>query len=362
MQSAAPALRRQLAEYCHRFGGDQLGKRIAALCYSADPKQREVGLELVATDPRWQESLHLLKAFLKDPELALREKAVRVLSQGYDNPTVFLMLRDLIHDEEVSVRRHAIRGLAESKNPDIAEVFLERLPEEERGERDLMIQALSVLAKDPRSHLDDKVIPVLADESEDVRDAAVELLRRMPNLQQVLRTYLCQMNGRAAWLRERCKKSLMKVSSNLVEPLLALLEDPLEDVRVAAVGLAQDFHDPRLIPAVGRIFQSDADWWVRNMAAEVLANYPHTEVVELLASKLEEPEMKYGIVFAMGKMQTPMVVPYLLAALADPIAGSSVDGPRCVARQGRSPRDRSRTQDRQNGSPSVDPRQGGDRP
>ena len=161
------------------------------------------------------------------------------------------------------------------------------------------------------------MVPVLADEQEEVRTAAVELLREMPNLKKVLRTYILHSRGLIHWLRERCMKSILKISTDLVKPLVELMEDPEEDVRIGAMNLAVQTRDPRIVKAVAGIFLSDSDWWVRTMAADILALFPMPDVVKLLASKLQDPDLRYGIFAALGEIDSPDALPYLLTGLQD---------------------------------------------
>ena len=61
--------------------------------------------------------------------------------------------------------------------------------------------------------------------------------------------------------------------------------------------------------------KSEEDWWIRSLAADVLAATPSPQVVDCLASRLHEPDMRYAIVSALGKTRSDRALPHLLEAL-----------------------------------------------
>lgn len=315
---------REMAILLMKLDGDRQYARLGPLLHSTKAEQREIALELIAADTRWDRCIGYLKAALKDPEPAIRRKAVRILAPGAQQPTIFLMLRDLLFDEDPDLRSVVIHALAGSEDPEIVEPFLERLPHESPSDREVMVKALMKLARDPRARLQERVVPVLADESEEVRDAAVRLLQALPNLGEVLRAFLVESKGLAHWLRDRCTQSIMKVAANLTDAFIELMDDADEDVRVGAMNLAARSKDPRILPAVKRIFLGKSDWWVRSLAAETMAMFPERETIELLASRLHDQELRYGILSAMGIAGNPLVLPHLLGALKDPERGIRV--------------------------------------
>ena len=73
------------------------------------------------------------------------------------------------------------------------------------------------------------------------------------------------------------------------------------------------------MPVLGLCSQSD--WWVRLMAAEILARFADREVVKILVPFLEDRDLRYGIISSLGSMDNPMVVPHLLKCLGDPQRG-----------------------------------------
>ena len=212
MSGKPPAVRREISILVMRTNASHARSRLSSLAYSPKKEQRELAYDLLAADPQWDEHIGLLKAGLNDPESSIRHRAIRVLSRGTEIPSIFLILRDRMHDDDAVMRQISINALATTSNPDIAGPFLERFPLEGEGERAVMLKALTRLAKNPKSGLRDKILPVLADENEEVRAAAVQVMREMPGRTEVLRTFLMQARGLAPWLRDRCTQSILTVS------------------------------------------------------------------------------------------------------------------------------------------------------
>jgi HEAT repeat protein len=139
----------------------------------------------------------------------------------------------------------------------------------------------------------------------------------MPNRTQVLRAFLAHCRGLSSWIRERSITSIQKLAGGLGECLATLLQDPDEEIRVGAVMLAGPSNDPRLLPHLRAIFLGQSDWWVRSMAANVIANFPAQQVLDLLLSRIDDRDLRYSVIHALGRMRDEVVIPHLLQCLSD---------------------------------------------
>ncbi len=296
-------------------------KRIGPLAVSRRQGDREIALELLEQHPDWLSQMQVIKGLLADPIEELRVQAAGVLAREPAHPGVFLQLIDLMRSEDKGVRRCALRALAETGNADIVEPFLDRLPQETGAEQAIIVRALGKFAQDPRSKIEEKVLPALADERDAVRNAAVQLLGQMPDRARAIRSFLLEAPHLAYWLRERCVKSLLRIKDQLVEPLLTLMTDESMDVRVGALTLAADIGDERFVQPLSRVVASSEDWWIRALAADVLAAHPTPEVVQCLVGQLEDPDMRYSIVSALGKTGCTEALPHIIQALQAPVRG-----------------------------------------
>jgi hypothetical protein len=148
----SPQVRDELAALLQRFGDPEaLSQRLGAMLRSTKKEHREGGLALLGSLPDWTTHLGLVKEALNDPVDSIRLDAVRLLTRQVKNATIFFILRTLVSDENAAVRRLAIEALASHPVPDIVEPFFERLAVADDYEQALMVQALGVLARDPRA-------------------------------------------------------------------------------------------------------------------------------------------------------------------------------------------------------------------
>ncbi len=295
---------------------------IGQMLHATAVEQREAALSLIAALPGLQNQLRHLRGALQDPVPALRQMAARILCRAIGNHGIRLLLLDLARDEDPVIRRQVIAALAANPRPDVVEPFLERLSREDPAEQALMIGALQQLAGDPEARLAERLLPVLADEDDRVREAAVKLLGQMPNAAEILRSFLIYSRGLAFWLRDRAAASIMKISTDIVEPLGRLMQDEEEDIRIGAVVMASTCRDPRIVPRTLEIFLGPDDWWVRSIAAEVLGNYPSPTVTRALLSRMEDPELRSSVIAVLAKMQSPEALARLVRCLTDPDRGT----------------------------------------
>ncbi len=290
---------------------------IGQMMHAPAPEQREAALSLIAALPDWQPHLRHLKVALQDPVPELRQSAARILCRGSESRAVHLVLLELLRDEDPVIRRQVISTLAASPHPDVVEPFLERLSQEEPAGQALIVDALKGLAGNAEARLTERLLPVLANEDERVREAAVRLLGQMPNAVEILRAYLIYSRGLAFWLRERAAASITKIAPDIVEPLSCLMQDAELDVRIGAVVMASTCRDPRIVPRTLEIFLGSDDWWVRSIAAEVLGHFPSPEVTRALQSRIDDPDVRSSVIAVLAKVRDCESDACLLQCLGD---------------------------------------------
>ncbi|MFQ5503244.1 MAG: HEAT repeat domain-containing protein [Planctomycetota bacterium] len=321
MSGQSEKLRYELAREVAKADESEVYRAIGPLIHSKDVEQRQIALEIISAHQSWSNFLGFLKKTLGDPEFSVRHRTAKILARGARNRTVRMMLIDLVEAGDAGVRREAIQALASNPGADLVEPFFARLPFEERVDQARMVDTLSALALNPNAKLEEHLIPILADENPEMRDIAVKLLAKMPNRTQVLRAYFIHSKGLATWLRARTTASILRLSDSLVEPLRELMEDHDLDVRVGAMLMIGESKDPSFVPLLEKIFKSDLDWWIRSIAVDVLAKRGSADVVNLLLSEIEDQELRYSIIAALGKIALPVTIAPLLECLADPRRG-----------------------------------------
>ena len=138
-------------------------------------------------------------------------------------------------------------------------------------------------ARDPETirHL----VPVLKDENEQARRAAVEVLNEVGDARSV--KYLLRGDqGRrlvGAQPRRRCARQDRR--PKVIDAVLELVRDKDEDIRRAAIEILNQTKDER---AINHLIEAtkDADWWVSERAVDALAEIGSKRAVPRLYEML----------------------------------------------------------------------------
>lgn len=317
MKDAREAGRRQIAVLISKLQLPTLRSSLLRMIQSEDVDERMMAMEILTNHPNWQNYLEILKIALKDSRAKIRYGAVSLLSSMADKKRLFLILRRMCEDPAEIVRHKVLTTMARIDIPDVVEPFFERLPYESPVIQQEIINALIRLCGKQELQIEDYVFPALFDEEEMVRNAATELLRKMPNKTEILRKLLIYSQGVASWLRERCFEFVRKLGPELVEPLIELIDDPKEDIRVMAMLLAKEVRDERIIPALKKVLTNESQWWIRVSAINILSQFKKPQITELLLKFIDDPDLKWSVIVSLGKMEDPRMVSHLLENLSD---------------------------------------------
>jgi len=228
--------------------------------------------------PRWQK-------LARDPEKALREKALAVLAQ---------------HDPSGSV-----------------DLFVEQLPLVDYSTQQMLVEALTRAAASQGASFADRILPLMAAGDAPTRSVVLKILLGMADRRAVVRRYIVFSKGLAGWARDRALESMRAFGNDLLEPTIELLSDADEEVRGSAMLVAQSFEDPRIVPATIGLLK-DPDWWIRITAAETLGRLKDPRGVPALMEALSDPETRWSAVEALGRIGDLRAAPALSQLLQDP--------------------------------------------
>ena len=248
-------------------------------------EERLAYLARLATHPPDAKSLPRWQRLARDPEKALREKALAVLAQ---------------HDTAGSV-----------------DLFVEQLPLVDYSTQQVLVEALTRAAASQGAALADRILPLIAAGDAPTRSVVLKILLGMPDRRGVVRRYIVFSKSLAGWARDRALESMRAFENDLIEPTIELLSDPDEEVRGSAMLVAQSFEDPRIVPATIGLLK-DPDWWIRITAAETLGRLKDPRGVEPLMAALSDPETRWSAVEALGRIGDLRAAPALSQLLQDP--------------------------------------------
>jgi twitching motility protein PilT len=223
----------------------------------------------------------------------------------------------LARDPEKAVREKALGVLAQHDPAGQADLFVEQLALVDYSTQQLLVDALTRAAATQGPAFADRILPLIASGEAATRSVVLKILLGMPDRRDVVRRYIVFSKSLAGWARDRALESMRAFGADLLEPTIALLSDPDQEVRASAMLVAQSFEDPRIVPATIGLLK-DPDWWIRITAAETLGRLRDPRGVAPLVEALSDPETRWSAVEALGRIGDLKAVPALSELLQDP--------------------------------------------
>ncbi|MGZ4809817.1 MAG: PilT/PilU family type 4a pilus ATPase, partial [Thermoanaerobaculia bacterium] len=164
----------------------------------------------------------------------------------------------------------------------------------------------------------DRLLPLMASGDAGTRTAVMKIFVTAGDPSTLIRKYISFVKTLPAFVRDRTLEALRAFGPGLNDPVIALLSDPDDDIRAAAVSVASSFQDPRVIPSTIALLK-DPDWWIRISAADSLGRTKDPRAVEALIMALADPDLKWSAVEALGRIGDPRALSALGKMLADPM-------------------------------------------
>ena len=223
----------------------------------------------------------------------------------------------LAHDPEKAIREKALGVLAQRDAAGSVDLFVEQLSHVDYSTQQVLVEALTRAAAGQGADFADRLLPLMAEGEAGTRSVVLKILLGMPDRRAVVRRYIVFSRTLAGWARDRALESMRAFEGDLIEPTIELLSDPDQEVRGAAMLVAQSFEDPRIVPATIGLLK-DPDWWIRITAAETLGRLKDPRGVTPLVEALSDPETRWSAVEALGRIGDIRAVPGLSELLHDP--------------------------------------------
>lgn len=145
-----------------------------------------------------------------------------------------------------------------------------------------------------------------------------EVLREKRDKAEILRRFFIYTRGVVFWLRSRGFDFVKRLGPDVVEPLISLMDDPEDDIRILAILLASEVKDERIIPVIKRLLVNEKEWWMRISCVNILAQFRSPEITDFLLKFIDDPDLKWSIIDSLGKMEDSRVREHLLKRLKDP--------------------------------------------
>lgn len=320
LRDKSAAQQRLLIRHMTRCEPADLQMITARLLSDSDRSRRALGLELVSALPI-QSAMSLIRVLIKDPSPEVRLTGVNKLLEA-PGSLEERSLRDelliLAQDPDERIRQSVFRAVLQAprRDPVLLPILLAGLRDESYNVQQLCAQALGERLRQGDGELEQRLVELLSDGSTSVRSAVIKALMLSPERQRVVRRYLEQTRLLAGWVRERALQSLKTFAEDLMEPIIELMQDPDEEVRLLALVVGGNFEDKRCVePIIGLL--RDQDWWTRTTAAETLGRIGDRRATQPLIALLNDEEARWTAIEALGQLKDPSAMPALMACAQD---------------------------------------------
>jgi len=292
-------------------------QRLADLAASPKAEVREVVRRLLLEAPVSPAIEPVLWHLAAGGRVEERVACLARLATAPADPRAVPRWQRLARDPEKAVREKALEALTRQDPSTSVDLFVEQLPLVDYSTQQLLVDALTRAAAGQGPAFADRLLPLMASGDAATRSAVLKILTGMPDRRDVVRRYIVFSKTLAGWARDRALESMRAFGADLLEPTIELLGDPDQEIRASAMLVATSFEDARIIPATIGLLK-DPDWWIRVTAAETLGRLKDPRAVAPLIEALADPETRWSAVEALGRIGDLQAAPALSALLADP--------------------------------------------
>ena len=313
---ANPAARSHIARLWPRVNHD-LGQRLTdTLLVDKNPHRRRQAWELVVLlGGDWRH--RYLERAMTDAPAALRLPVLQRLLIERPAATLTELLIKFATDEDGRVALAALEAITKVHDPRVLELMLDRLARGDGAQRELARHWLRVAARETPTELRRRMIELLASGEEATRHACVEIVLSTGDREEVLTEILLFCRHLVGWLRTRILETLRSFGEMVFKAACALLAHVDPEIRTAALVLAENFHDVRLVEPLSEMLK-DPDWWLRISACDSLGRLKDERAVPALVEALEDPDARWAAIDALALIGSSLALKPLVALLKDP--------------------------------------------
>ena len=272
-------------------------------------RQQRLGWEIALSLTGPAGSRYLSRA-VTDAPISLRAPALRRLLQVAQPDQMVDVLLHAATAEDARMTAPALEALSRVDDPRVMDLMLELFQSPDAAVREHAQQYLGRAAQRQPKLLRARMLELLAEGEDATRRACIEVLLASGDPTEVLTQLFEFMHELLGWIRTRIVHTLQTFGERLLDPTLALLLHPNEDVRTTALMVAESFNDPRLVGPLCRMLR-DPDWWLKVSACDSLGALGDARAVPFLVQSLADEDCCWAAVEALGRIGDPDAAPLL---------------------------------------------------
>ncbi len=259
---------------------------------------------------------HFLTRAVNDAPSATRVTALQRLLRNEEPKALSSVLTECAKSEDPRLSSTAMQALVSVYAPEVVDLMVDRFARGDATSREMAQGYLSRAAgKDPAA-IRTRMLELLSEGEDSTRRGCVEILLASGNREEAMQEVLRFCKGLVGWLRARVLETLLTFGDDVLRPAVKLLDHPDEDVRTAALVLAENFNDPRIVGPVSRLLK-DEDWWLRISACDTLGRVGDERAVKALVEALEDDDARWAAIDALARIGSVQALKPLSGLLRD---------------------------------------------
>jgi HEAT repeat protein len=224
-------------------------QRLAALATQGAPEVQETVRRLLLDAPVSPALAPVLWRLASTGSARDRLAFLERLATGTLDAQGLARWQQLARDPEKAVREKALTVLAQQNPEGSVDLLVEQLPLVDYATQQVLVDALTRAAASQGPAFAERLLPLMAAGDAATRSAVLKILVGLPDRREIVKRYIVFSKTLAGWARDRALESMRAFGDDLLEPTVALLIDPDQEVRAAALQVATSFEDPRIVPA-----------------------------------------------------------------------------------------------------------------
>lgn len=180
-------------------------------------------------------------------------------------------------------------------------------------------EVMSALSRSPHVEVGRTIVWLLRSGDVTTRRMAAEVLKSIQDPHgELWPKLITSLRDDDWWVRETVMQALLELAgTGLSRYMVAWLKDGSDVVRRFALGVLARLKDPDTIPPVVHCARTDSDWWAREKAIEVIAEFKDARAVPILVELLQQfPELQLTCIQALRTVDAERSRQYLLPLLS----------------------------------------------
>jgi twitching motility protein PilT len=304
------AVRRLALEAMEAIWGPAFPEHVQGLLSHQDPAVVHAALDWLRQHPS-ERALVWVAPALTSGSPAVRRKAFAIVEATPSPKSAALALKALeAGDEELRFR--AISLLARFPDESQIPALLARCQNDTSRVQDAAIAALTPLLKHADTRWNSQILPLLTDGNPKVRQLAARILgtQEAPKIADAFLNSFRHIYGPP---RDRAVEGLRSLGTQFIRAFLDRATDPDPGIAALASAIAVTLRSPEVVPHC-IAFLEGKDWWLRDRAAQALAEMKDPRALPALLKMLSDPESDISAAAALGVWGDPKALGGLLEA------------------------------------------------